>query len=219
MGRQSAVSHTKGSALRAVLFDYRALIRAPEERRLPTSPEALAGRAAVRAAGIGISPASGGLFEMREPQQLLATGKVAQMLQSEIRDELTKRGASGVGMRDELVERLDRLLAAEEREPARVPAGGMPAVSAAAGDAEHASAASNRRWILQPGIVELMEYVDMRGVLRLVLPDAAGDEAAGAAQADEVTRTLKILPWAHVVPAAAGRSLRRGQTPARSPSP
>ena len=48
--------------------------------------------------------------KVRQTEKLVASGKVKELLQSEIREELKKRGASPVGKRWELEQRLQHLL-------------------------------------------------------------------------------------------------------------
>ena len=95
-------------ACRAVIFDARSLKRAANE----VSPEADKKRqAALRAAGLGTAS-----LDLRRPEELVAAGRVKDMLQKEIRDELKQRGLSPIGKPWEIKAKLEALLAAERRE-------------------------------------------------------------------------------------------------------
>lgn len=60
-----------------------------------------------------------GFLALRDTEQLLKEGKAAELLATELREELRKRGAEAVGFRHQLVERLQELVIAEAAAAAR----------------------------------------------------------------------------------------------------
>ena len=90
--------------LRAVVFDARCILRSPEEA---AAPNAL--------------PRKDVDLEIRRPDKLLAEGKIKDMLRTEIREELVKRGLSSVGKPWEIKERLQAAVEAEGTSPAPAP--------------------------------------------------------------------------------------------------
>ena len=66
-------------------------------------------------------------------------------------------------------------------------------------------------WHLQPGVRDLLTYCDMRGIVRALLPwDVDSDEAA-AAQGEQLIKSLKIPPFAHVLTLSEIEATRRGE--------
>lgn len=223
-------------ACRAILFDRRALVVAPGETAGPSTAALEAG---ARAANLGTRNA-----EVRQTEKIMAEGKVGDLLQSEIRAELTKRGVSAVGKRWELEQRLQALLdmaqPASQAEAASPAASGPPGPSKASQDFRSkyggklsaklanslARAASlgalppvvelGAGWNFQPGLRELMQYVEMRGMQRVLLPSESDDitltDAAAESQAAHITQALKLTPFSRVLPAVAAAALRGGDT-------
>ena len=87
--------------LRAVVFDARCILRSPEEAAAPNAP---------RRKDVDL--------EIRKPEKLLAEGKIKDMLRTEIREELVKRGLSSVGKPWEIKERLQAAVEADGTSPA-----------------------------------------------------------------------------------------------------
>ena len=79
---------------RAALIDWRALSLIEGEQPLAERPSLS--------------------IEIRKPDQLLAAGKTNELLLSEIRDELRRRGGSTIGKRWELVPRLEKMVEKEK---------------------------------------------------------------------------------------------------------
>lgn len=96
---------SKKLPLRAILFDARCILRTAEEADVEADK---ARNKALRQAGL----VSAGLG-LRQPSEMLAQGRIKDMLQSEMRDELSKRNLSTVGKPWELQARLKAVLEAE----------------------------------------------------------------------------------------------------------
>lgn len=110
-----AWSHlNKSLPLRAILFDARAIMRSPLENPDPNAPKR-------RSANL----------EIRRPEKMVADGNVKDMLRSEIRDELTKRGLSAVGKPWEIKERLETSILADVNRELKVPSMPPPPAEAA----------------------------------------------------------------------------------------
>lgn len=259
--------------LRAVLFDARCIMRTAAESDAATN---VARQKALQQAGLGHAKS-----QLRSPEQILKEGRVKDMLQSELRAELKRRGQPATGKPWELRARLTALLEAEVVgvRPAAatsstppvaanspLPAssatdsGGVKRAGGAGGAggagtlpfAVGASAAEKRSayadklrlrvgaslskdgtiaatgqtkaptpdhirppggldWHLQPGARDLLTYLDMRGILRVLLPspDADSDEK-GAAEAERLARALQVPPFAFVLDRAEADLLRSG---------
>lgn len=231
-----------GKALncRAVLFDRGVLSWAKGE----AAAMGCAHAAAAAAAGLGTKADS-----MRQTDKILATGKVDQLLQHEIRDELKRRGASGLGKRWEIASRLQELIDAEKEASVLLP-GATPDARAVNVGAEHATATGkpppsvrdkyasklsakvaanlarkglsmqlehtqkqeteSDQWDILPGVRELLQYVEMRGMMRVLLPNGVEDDSAAQDQAMGITKSLKLSPFTTVVPLDLTEALRRG---------
>ena len=96
---------SKGLPLRAMLIDARCILRSAEEVDIEAEK---ARKKALRAAGLG-DPG----LALRQTKQMLDEGRVKDLLQSEMREELRKRGINTVGKPWELRARLTALLEAE----------------------------------------------------------------------------------------------------------
>ena len=81
---------------RAILFDARCIMRSPEEAAAP---------GALKRKDVGL--------DLRKPENMIAEGRVKDMLRSEIREELTRRGLSAVGKPWEIKDRLLQSIEAE----------------------------------------------------------------------------------------------------------
>ena len=279
---------SKNLPLRAILFDARCIIRTVEET------DVVADRArnkALRQAGLGNTD-----LGLRQPGELLAQGRIKDMLQSEMREELKRRGLNTVGKPWELRARLTAVLEAEAvgiRAPPGAPTApaaaplddgalptlgvspsmavegpgaGRPAAYSSVGAAaegtpsplgEASSAASKRAqyaeklrqrtggsitadgaiappaglnrprggpenpnvrpvdqeamFRFQHGARDLLQYLDMRGIARVLLPspgvetdDAAHEEAA------MLTKALQVPPFALVLGHAEAAAARGG---------
>lgn len=268
-----------GSALqlRAVIFDLRVLVRYSGERPPPSARPR--------------QP----LPEIRRPEDLLAQGRLAQMLTGEIRDELRSRGLSLIGDRTEIEARLQTALtqptpqlaaAAPTRAPSNLTDGDedlpLSELMARLGDdatvqqarvmtagdlrgkyadklrargasellkansdhgavgggsggirleeigrierereravrshahSELTKQADRSGYAFQHGSKDLLHYLDMRGMRRVLLPsDDASDAAVIDAQAAALAQALQVPPFALVLPAAAAAAVRRGET-------
>ena len=252
---------SKGLPLRAVIFDARSLLRLPGE---PSG-----------------APKSNVSVALRNPEQLVATGNVKEMLQKEIREALKERGSDPVGKRWELEVRLEALLAVEREEAAirskhvspgesdvkaasetvvtalsssqaeaklvpsptgtDVEARTTEATSALSVRAKYADKLRNRAgvsltssgglasttdrhrtipayqrpdssWHMQPGVRNLLTYLDMRGMLRGVLPshDDKVNDRDGEEEARQLARALQVPPFGLVLGVDDTAALRGG---------
>lgn len=244
--------------LRGILFDARAILRAPGEAN---SPEVDGRTKGLAAAGLGHTQ-----LELRRPEQLLADGKIDDMLQSELREELKRRELNPVGKAWELRARLTAALEAELvgiRAPTGTRASNLAKpLPAAAASANHlatlpggsAASASEKRaayaaklrlragasllsdgqiapltgqraslpdnirppsdtagsWHLQPGVRELLAYLDMRNIRRALLPADVESEEAVAKQEATISRALQLPAFMQVLSLDEAKACRQG---------
>ena len=264
----------KSLPLRAILFDARCILRSPEEFDV----EADKARAkALRQAGLGNT--SQGL--RASSAELLQRGKIKDMLQSEMRDELSNRSLSTVGKPWELQARLQAVLDAEavgirsppksggpsdanplpmtDPPPSLEPAmmtgpsslsSGASSSSLTAGDARARYAAKLRQrtggqaslnpdgsvqvdstrkatrladherpvdletqFRFQHGARDLLQYLDMRGIARVLLPspDAASTDEEAALQGEMVARSLQVPPFEFILGSSEAARARSGE--------
>ncbi|KAL1495872.1 hypothetical protein AB1Y20_014516 [Prymnesium parvum] len=198
-----------GKALpcRALVLDWRALTLAHGESAWPD------GHSARGAAAAGLSTRH---TPLRHTAAVVGAGRADALLLHELREELARRGASTVGGRRELVERLQPLLDAppllaagvREKYAARVAAKlahSLPRQGAAEEERRGA------RWNVQPGLRELLQYVEMRGMARLLLPAEGLPPAEARRGAEELAAALKLSPFCGVVPAELAEAVRGGE--------
>lgn len=273
---------SKKLPLRAVLFDASVILRSADEADAPSSAAKLK------------QPK----IELRRPEELLKEGRIKDMLQREMREELIRRGLSPIGKPWELRARLHAVLEAEavgiRQSPdsavaappappsspspseavasAAAPVDGAeggssgggggsstgpaatPDFASASSEAKRAAYAAKLRartgasmlpggriaapatgptpgalpdnvrppgtevtfggatWSLQPGTRELLTYLDMRGMMRLVMPSAGveSDEAAGQ-QAAQLAHTMRVPPFHHILSLDDAAACRRAE--------
>ena len=234
----------KTLSCRAVIFDRRALTFVKGEKAAESNVSALG----AAAAGLGTSRT-----KVANRENVVATGKVKDLLQSEIRDELKARGANPIGKRWEISQRLQELLDQEATADKLLP-GATPDPESALTGKEHAAVAkqeapsvrdkyssqlsaklaatlarkglgtameheakgetASEKWNLQPGVRELLQYVEMRGMLSVLLPFEVDSDLAAEEQGRGISDALKVSPFAIVAPLDLTEALRRGEGPA-----
>jgi len=209
-----------------------------------------------------------GPIKLRSAAEEIAKRNVQVLLQSEIRQELSKRGAPLVGKPWELKARLAEIWQAEEDQEdasgglsgplfasAAVPSfaqksagpsddqrdaatdrvkairdkyadkmrlrtgSGLPHQSDAAGKdaAVHcaiagaaAKAVSPTGWRFRSGARELCQYLDVRGIRRILLDDSSATVEEAADRAAELTRQFQLEAWCHVLSPADAAKLYAG---------
>lgn len=161
---------------KAVFFDLQALRIEPGERVVP--------RAAVP-----------------RPAPRLAADTAHLLLTHDLRDEARQRGVDHIGPRHIVLERLVEHLKAKAEaaapEPLREKYQGRL-------DAARARAALNTGpnpsggWAVQPGATELMQYLDNRGIQRVLMhrPSVVPGSAVAADQARELLEQMATPPFA-----------------------
>lgn len=185
---------------------------------------------------VKVTTSAWGMASLRMPEELMAAKNVKLLLLTEIREELFARGAPIIGKRWECEARLEALYAAEllsgesettvaaapvsaasprdkyaEKLSARKRASAIrPAESHdAAADVRPPPSASAGGWRLRAGAGELIQYLDLRGMRRALLPDASSlTDSAAHEHAGELTAQLQAQPWDFVVLATSATSLR-----------
>ena len=203
--------------VRALIIDARILRRLPGEKQAKPPKDPHTAR--------------------RKPAELIKEGKVKHLLGTEIREELTRRGASFIGKRWELEERLAELIArdgaagsGEGDAPTRVAepilddsirskyaaalaAKKNKAMSKTPIEAAAAmAAATESEWNVQPGAGDLLRYIDMRGMLRVLLPSDDAPGGDGAAEGATMCRQLQCPAFAHVMASGDASALRKADS-------
>ena len=129
----------KHAKLRAIIFDARCILRAPEERDATKAKEHAK---AVKQAGLGNYD-----LDLRDTKTILAKGTagIKDMLRSEIREELVRRGLSSVGKPWEIQARLQEAMEAEQASPSSSPPPSPPPPPAPKIDTGIASSPMDKR--------------------------------------------------------------------------